>query len=191
MSSRAVDRILSLAGWTPSGQFPDVRKAVVVCAPHTSNWDGVLMLAGAKHFGIRFEWVGKHTLFAGPLGPIMRGLGGIAVDRRAASGQVQQLVEAFATRDSLLLAVAPEGTRGHAEHWKSGFHRIARAAGVPIVLGFLDYGRKQFGFGPAFQPTEDLHADMERIRAFYADKGALVPANVGPIRLKEEGGGSP
>lgn len=185
-ATAVIMRTATLAGWTAVGQAPRQNKCVVVCAHHTSNWDGALMLAGAQHFGLEFAWVGKHTLFRGPLGPVMRGLGGVSVDRRGPGGQVQQLADEFARRDSLYLALAPEGTRGRAEYWKSGFYRIAEAAGVPIELAFLDYSRKQYGFGPTIIPRGNLKADMDIIRAFYADKTALVPSKVGPVRLKEE-----
>jgi 1-acyl-sn-glycerol-3-phosphate acyltransferase len=96
------------------------------------------------------------------------------------------MARAFEARESLALVVSAEGTRGYTPHWRSGFYHIARAAGVPVVLGYLDYARRRGGFGPAILPTGDIRSDMDEIRDFYADKVAKHPDRVGEIRLKEE-----
>ena len=159
--------ILRRWGWTLVGQKPDVARYVLVAAPHSSNWDAIVMLLVARTFGVRLGWLGKAEAFRGPLGPLMRALGGIAVDRSAARGLVSATAEAFRGRDALALAIAPDGTRGYREHWKSGFYHIALSAGVPLVLGFLDWGTRRTGVGPTFSPSGDVRADMERIRSFY------------------------
>ena len=115
------------------------------------------------------------------MGAVMRALGGVPIDRSARHGVVEQAVERFATSERLVLAVPPEGTRGRAPHWKTGFYHIARGAGVPIVLGYIDYGRKVAGLGPAFMPTGDLDADFEVFRDFYSKVTAKHPAMVGPV----------
>ncbi|MBX3182353.1 MAG: 1-acyl-sn-glycerol-3-phosphate acyltransferase [Polyangiaceae bacterium] len=160
---------LKRAGWTVSGELPDSPKAVVIAAPHSSNWDLPFMLAVAWTFRMQLNWLGKHTLFEGPGGGLMRRLGGIPVDRRARHGLVEQVATRIREADSMYLAVAPSGTRTGNTRWKSGFYHIAREAGVPIVLGFLDYGRRVGGVGPSLMPSGDVRADMDRIRAFYAD----------------------
>jgi 1-acyl-sn-glycerol-3-phosphate acyltransferase len=130
--------------------------------------------------------MGKHTLFRGPMGTVMRALGGIPVRRDRVGGLVAQMVEAFERNPSLVLTVPPEGTRTYVPYWKSGFYQIARAAQVPIVLGYLDYERRCGGLGPALLATDDIRADMDEIRAFYSDKRGLYPDRFGEIRLKEE-----
>jgi 1-acyl-sn-glycerol-3-phosphate acyltransferase len=165
---------------------PIPAKCVMIAAPHTTNWDFPLTLALAKASGVKISWLGKRSLFRGPLGPIMRHLGGVAVDRAAPGGMVASLVAAFDTSDQLALVVPAEGTRSLTEHWKSGFYRIAEAAEVPIVLAFVDRATRSGGFGPAIAVTGDIVADMDRIRAFYADKQGLKAGRFGPIRLKEE-----
>jgi 1-acyl-sn-glycerol-3-phosphate acyltransferase len=120
--------------------MPDCGKLVIIAAPHTSNWDFVFGMTGAFALGLELHWMGKHTLFKPPLGGVMRWLGGLAIDRRAAHGVVEQVADEFARRGQLLLVVTPEGTRSKVERWKTGFWHIARAAGVPILLGGLDYG---------------------------------------------------
>ena len=181
--SRALVR---LCGWTPEGEPPSVRKYVLIAAPHTSNWDFVWVLAFARVFGVRINWVGKHTLFRRPFGTVMRWLGGIPVRRDERQSLVHTLADRLKAADAMCLVVPVEGTRGHAPNWKSGFYHIARTAGVPIVMGYLDYGAGRAGFGPAFYPTGDVRRDMDAFRAFYAGKTGKYPANSGSIRLVEE-----
>jgi 1-acyl-sn-glycerol-3-phosphate acyltransferase len=180
------DRFLELAGWSPEGTAPDVPKYVLIAAPHTSNWDLLWMLLFAAHFGVSPRFMAKHTLFRGPMGWAMRGLGGIPVERRRAADVVAQSVAAFTAAEALALVVPAEGTRSRAPFWKSGFYRIAREAGVPIVPSFLDYGRRTGGFGEPFHPTGDVRADMDRLRVFYAGRTGKYPALFGEVRLREE-----
>lgn len=159
---------LSLTGWTVRNDVPpSVQKCVIVAAPHTSNWDFPYTLAVARMLDMKFYWVGKHTLFKGPLGPIMRALGGIPVDRRKSQNFVQQIAQAMQAADAMAVAMAPEGTRSKTEFWKSGFYYIAREAGVPVVLGFLDFRAKVGGLGPIIDPERSKREVMDDIRAFY------------------------
>jgi len=177
---------LSLAGWKAVGTRIADAKVVVAVAPHTSNWDLLYGLAIARVLGIRVAWLAKHTVFWWPLGSILRALGGIPVRRDQPEELVKQMLRAFEAAETLSLAITPEGTRSHTPYWKSGFYRIAKAAGVPIQLGFIDYARRQGGLGPAITPTDDVRADMNQIRAFFADKVGRYPEQVGTIRLHEE-----
>jgi 1-acyl-sn-glycerol-3-phosphate acyltransferase len=177
---------LRLSGWSLEGKPPVARAYVLIAAPHTTNWDLLYFLACAWAFGISPSWTGKHTLFHGPLGPVMRWLGGIPIDRRRPGGLVAELALVFAREPDLVLTVPPEATRSRAEFWKSGFYQIALAAQVPIVMGYLDYERRRGGLGPVLFPGLDLRSDMDAIRAFYADKRGKHPELFGEIRLREE-----
>jgi 1-acyl-sn-glycerol-3-phosphate acyltransferase len=161
---------LRLSGWTVEGSLPaEARKCVLIAAPHTSNWDlpYTLMVAFVLHLNI--YWMGKHSLFAFPFGPVMRWLGGIAVDRSRNTNLVSASAMALKAADGpVQLVVPPEGTRGRTTHWKTGFYYIALEAGVPIVLAYMDYARKVSGLGPVFVPTGDIDADMAEIKRFYA-----------------------
>ena len=179
---------LRLFGWRVEGRLPNYPRAVVIAAPHTSNWDLLFMLAVSWVLGVRPAWLGKHLLFRPPFGGLMRWLGGIPVDRRTPSGVVAQAAARLRDADHLFLVVPPSGTRSKAPHWKSGFYHIARAAGVPILCTFLDYRRRVGGIGPAVVPTGDVRADMEIIRDFYAPIQGRRPAQTTPIRLAEEDG---
>jgi 1-acyl-sn-glycerol-3-phosphate acyltransferase len=178
--------LLRLGGWRAEGGPPAVAKYVVIAAPHTSNWDFIWVLAFAGYYGMRIRWIGKHTLFRWPYGWIMRRLGGISVERDRRQSLVKQMADKFADLDALALVVPVEGTRGHVSHWKSGFYHIARTAGVPIAMSYLDYSRKRGGFGPLLVPTGDVPRDMDKLRAFYADKLGKYPHLTSPIRLAEE-----
>ena len=177
---------LRLNGWEAVGKRIADEKIIVAVAPHTSNWDLPYGLAIARLLGIKIAWLGKHTIFWWPLGPILRALGGVPVRRDHPDELVAQIVRAFDEAETLSLAITPEGTRSHTPYWKSGFYRIAKAAGVPIQLGFIDYARKRGGLGPAITPSDDVRADMDEIRAFFADKVGRYPEKKGEIRLHEE-----
>ncbi len=174
------------AGWTIEGERPPFPKFVAIGAPHTSNWDFVLFLAVTSFIDVKARFIGKHTLFRWPLGVLMRAWGGIPVRRDSPARLVDQTVAAIEEADEAALVIAPEGTRSWAPLWKSGFYRIAIRADIPIVLASLDYARRRAVVGPAFHPTGDVRADMDRIRAFYADTTGRRPELAGPVRLREE-----
>ncbi len=186
MKRRLAQWVLDSRGWRPEGPRPLADKFVLIAAPHTSNWDLLYLLALTEVYGVRVRWMGKHTLFRGPAGPLMRALGGIPVRRDRRENLVLAMARVFESHESLALTVPAEGTRSYATHWKSGFYHIARAAKVPIVMGYLDYARKRGGFGPELLPTGDVSRDMDAIRTFYADKVGKYPDCAGPVRLREE-----
>lgn len=186
MVRRIARRLLTLSGWQLQGAAPLEPQFVFIAAPHTSNWDFVWMLLAASALGFRISWLGKHTLFAWPFGWIMRGLGGIPIERSGSGDYVNLIAAQFARQPTLALAVPVEGTRGHSEHWRSGFFHIAKAAKVPVVFSFLDYGKRRLGIGPTLALGLDVHSTMERARAFYQPMHGKYPALSGPIRLREE-----
>lgn len=161
---------LRLRGWTVLGSLPqEAQRSVFIAAPHTSNWDlpNTLMVAFALRLNI--YWMGKASIFRFPFGGLMMWLGGIPVDRSRANNLVAASAQAIRQANGpLQLVVPPEGTRDKTRYWKTGFYHIAEAAAVPIVLSYMDYGRKVTGIGPLFVPTGDIDADMLRIKAFYA-----------------------
>ncbi|MCD2442719.1 1-acyl-sn-glycerol-3-phosphate acyltransferase [Agromyces sp. SYSU K20354] len=187
MLRRLVSRVYwALSRWTLTGETAPTRPSVLIGAPHTSNWDFVLMLGIAWRLGIDVRWLGKKSLFAGWRGPTMRGLGGIPVDRADPSRVVGEVVARIRAGEVFGLVVTPDGTRGAHEYWKSGFYRIARETGLPVTLGFVDRSTMTTGLGPTIELTGDVAADMDRIRAFYADKAGVRPDQRVEPRLREE-----
>jgi 1-acyl-sn-glycerol-3-phosphate acyltransferase len=183
---RVARGLLGLFGWRVDIRWPPLPKAVVVVYPHTSNWDFVVGILARAAAGLPLNWMAKDTLFRWPFGAFFRKLGGIPVNRREHKGAVAQMQADFARRPYLWLVIAPEGTRGFVPHWKSGFYHLACSAGVPLGLGFLDYGRRVVGITDWISLSGDAERDLARLRAFYADKKALKPAQAGAIRFRDE-----
>jgi 1-acyl-sn-glycerol-3-phosphate acyltransferase len=181
-------RVLALLGWRVDVVPPPGPKCIIAVYPHTSNWDfGVGYLAKLAA-GLPVHFVGKHTLFRGPLGPLLRRMGGIPVDRRAATGLIGQLVNEMEARPWMWLAIAPEGTRAYVDHWKSGFYRVATAAKVPIGLAFIDWRARVVGLTEYLVPSGDEAADLERIRRVYGGKVGRRPELAGEIRFRSRRG---
>jgi 1-acyl-sn-glycerol-3-phosphate acyltransferase len=166
-AGRLCRRTFLACGWRVAGELPNVPKLVAIAAPHSTNWDvvwGLLFIIGLR---LQIRFIGKREAFVWPIGPLLRSFGGIPIDRSAAHGVVDEMARQFATHDRLWFALAPEGTRKKVHKWKSGFWHIARAAGVPILPAYFHYPEKTIGFGPLIYPSDDLAADMAKIREFY------------------------
>ncbi|HKN79295.1 MAG TPA: lysophospholipid acyltransferase family protein [Lysobacter sp.] len=159
--------LLRLGGWRMVGEFPDLPKVVLIGAPHSSNWDGVWGFGAKLALGLDIRILGKHQLFWWPMGPILRSLGVIAVDRSAAHGVVEQAASLIAQAEQFWFGLAPEGTRKPVERWKPGFWKIAKAANVPVLPAYFHYPDKIIGIGPVFHLTDDMPGDIARIRAWY------------------------
>jgi 1-acyl-sn-glycerol-3-phosphate acyltransferase len=155
-----------LTGWKTVGKVPAF-KCVVIVAPHTSGWDMLYGMAAKFIFELDFSFFAKQEIFKPPFGFIFKAMGGVPVNRSAKHNLVEQAVQTFNERDHFILALSPEGTREYVFKWKTGFYYIALGAKVPIVLAFLDYEKKEAGFGPTFYPTGDIEKDMEEMKKFY------------------------
>ncbi len=178
---------LALFGWKLEGHVPHAPRAVFVAAPHTTGWDLPFTLAVGWAMDMRISWVAKESLFRFPFGGVMRWMGGVPVVRDKRLSQVQTLAQIVREApEGRFLIIAPSGTRQKRDHWKSGFVHISREADVPILLAFLDYEKKRGGLGPCFRLSGDLRADMDRIRAFYADVKGKYPEQTSTPRLHEE-----
>ena len=160
---------LKLNGWTVQGELPaKAYKAVLIAAPHTSNWDLPYTLMVGLSLRLNIYWMGKASIFRFPFGPLMRWLGGIPVDRSKNNSLVSASAAAIVAADGpVQLVVPPEGTRGKTRHWKTGFYFIALEAQVPIIMAYMDYHQKVSGLGPVFTPSGDVEADMAVIKQFY------------------------
>lgn len=183
---RAIGRAYyRLTGWRLEGAMPGYAKSVIIVAPHTSNWDFLVFLMGSFILGVRGQWIGKHTIFVGPLGWLFRKLGGIPLDRTSSHDLVEQAVAALNESTAMTLVLAPEGTRSKSDHWKSGFYHFARGAGVPILMAYADYRTKTAGIGPELWPTGNVEEDLEKIRTFYAGITPKYPEHRSEVRFRE------
>ncbi|MFC4870776.1 1-acyl-sn-glycerol-3-phosphate acyltransferase [Negadavirga shengliensis] len=173
-----------ITGWKIAGGWPaGVRKAVLIAIPHTSNWDLLYARAAFYIMDIPVKFTIKKEIMVGPLGWLIKALGGIAIDRKRLPGKRKQtyteaMVQMLNEREELVIMVTPEGTRSYAPRWKSGFYHIAQGAGVPVVIGFLDYKKKLAGIGPLIQPDGRMEEQIEEMKAFgrsvtgkYPDQG--------------------
>ena len=160
--------LLRLSGWRLIGQLPDVPKLILIGAPHSSYWDGVWGLLMKIGLGVDINIMIKREVLDGPLGLVLRPIGMIPINRKAALNVVGQMVERFTQRERMWLGITPEGTRKQVKHWKSGFLRIAHEADVPIQTLFIDYPSKTFTLGPVVHASADHDADMVKIRALFA-----------------------
>ncbi len=171
---------LALAGWRIEGNLPNLRKFVLIVAPHTSNWDFVIGFLVYLALQLETHWFAKHTALRGPLGPLGRHFGAVAIDRSRAGNVVQAYIEEFARRERMVITIAPEGTRRRVADWKHGFHHVARGAGVPIVPAALDFSRRRIVLGEPVMPSDDYVADMAKIKPFFRTEMARHPENYDP-----------
>ena len=160
--------VLRALGWRLVGGFADVPRFVLVGAPHTSNWDGVVGLAAAAAADVEFNLFAKRPLFVGPLGTLLRAFGGVPVDQGVPGGLVGRAVQALDEGQARVVVLTPEGTRGRVDAWRTGFHRIAVEARVPVAVGVIDWGRREVGVVGTVVPSGDLDADLGAIGALYA-----------------------
>lgn len=165
--------IFKLSGWKLGSEFPhQIKKGVVIAAPHTSNWDFVFAMAGLTLMGVPINYTIKKEWLSTPIGPFLKWLGAIPIDRSAAgrrgkASMVDQMIKIMQDSDHIFLMITPEGTRSYVKRWRSGFYHVAFNANVPLLLGYLDYGKKEAGVGPVIYPSGDMDADIVTIKDFY------------------------
>jgi len=174
---------LGVLGWRCEGKPPGVARCVMVAYPHTSNWDLFCLFAYAILEDVPVGFAIKRSWMRGPLGVVLRALGGVSVDRTGQHSQVEQLAQALLARESLALCFTPEGTRARSEGWKTGFYYTALEAKVPLFLSFIDGRRKVFGTGPLIWPSGDLDLDFQQFRGLFDGLEGIVPERAGLIRV--------
>lgn len=171
-------------GWTFVGEELVVhRRCVVIAAPHTTNWDLVYTIAAFDLLKLPLRFTIKDTWMKFPFNLFLEPVGGLAIDRRPRQetgerpSMVEAMIELFKTHPGeLALAVTPEGTRSLSKTWKSGFYHVALGANVPILLGYLDYDKREAGIGKVIHPSGDFEADMREITDFYRNIIPKYPA---------------
>jgi 1-acyl-sn-glycerol-3-phosphate acyltransferase len=167
---RALGRtVLRVGGWRVVGEWPDIAKLVIIVAPHSSAWDAIWGIAAKLALGMGIVFIGKKEAFWGPVGWLLRAFGGIPVDRSAPGGIVDQVANQMRDAERMWFVLAPEGTRRKVEKWKTGFWKIARRAQVPVFYIGFNYPDRTIRLGQLVTLTDDMEADMRRIRALFAD----------------------
>ncbi|WP_347159284.1 1-acyl-sn-glycerol-3-phosphate acyltransferase [Pontibacter chitinilyticus] len=172
--------IFKARGWTLQGTLtPDNRRCVMVAAPHTSNWDFIYARAAFYLMDAPIRFTIKKEFMGFPFGGLLKRMGALPIDRSKNTRMVDAMIRIFKERpgEDMCVMVTPEGTRKYQPRWRKGFYYVAQGAGVPIVLGYLDYAKKEAGIGPTIYPTGDVEADIEEIKSFYRTKTGKVPEN--------------
>jgi 1-acyl-sn-glycerol-3-phosphate acyltransferase len=168
----------TLKGWKIKGSIPpEIKKCVIIAAPHTSNWDFVFSLGALKILGYKVNYMVKKELFFFPFSYLLKKTGGISVDRKKSNNVVDEMVDKINGSEKMFLMLSAEGTRKRVDKWKSGFYYVAQKAKVPICTGFLDYAKKEAGFGPVITITGNIEQDLEKIKDFYSTITPQIPAN--------------
>lgn len=170
---------MRVSGWTMEGEVANVPKLLAVAAPHRSAWEAILGIMVLFILGLDVRWMVKHTVFWGPLGPLARWFGGIAIDRRSAHGVVKATIEQFRQREKLLIVLMPEGTRAKAgvpvAEWKRGFYHIGHTADVPLMPIYLDHANRRVVFGKAISLQSDIETTVATLQAFYDREKEAAP----------------
>ncbi|MBR0028918.1 MAG: 1-acyl-sn-glycerol-3-phosphate acyltransferase [Bacteroidales bacterium] len=156
-----------MLGWTADGGSVEEDKCIILGVPHTSAWDFVISYLFYRSCGEKAKCMVKKEFFFPPVGWLLRAMGGIPVDRSSPTNMLRSVIEEMGRPGRFHLAIAPEGTRKPVKNWKTGFHLIARSAGIPVYLGYFDWGRKRVGRGQRVELTDDPRADMKRIQELY------------------------
>lgn len=168
--------ILRITGWRIIGELPeDVKKCVVIVAPHTSQWDFIWGRLVFFALRLKAKFLMKKEIFVFPIGGLLKRMGGIPIDRSKSSNTVETVAQLFDKYGSLYITVTPEGTRKYSSNWKKGFYYIAVTAKVPIALGILDYGKKECGIGRMLYPTGNFEEDFKEIEDFYRGRKGKHP----------------
>jgi 1-acyl-sn-glycerol-3-phosphate acyltransferase len=176
--------LLRLFGWTYDLVWPAEPKGIILVYPHTSNWDFIIGMLFRIGTGLPANWIGKDAMFRWPFAGLLKRFGGIPINRRQSTGFITALVEEYRRRDWLWIAIAPEGTRSHTDHLKSGFYQLSRAADVPVGLGYIDYAARKVAIDTYVRFTGDRERDLAMLRAFYGSKRGRIAANAGDIGFR-------
>ncbi len=172
--------LFTILGWELQGQMPaNIKKCIVVGAPHTSNYDLIFAMAGfyKMKLPIRFL-IKKDWLKYFPLRNILLSAGALGINRAKNNTMVDSLVELIKTsNENMAVLITPEGTRKRACKWKTGFYYAALQAKVPIFLAHLDYSKKLAVLGPSFMPTGCYKSDMQIVKEHYKDVVPKYPEN--------------
>ncbi len=172
-------------GWKIKGQIPsDIKKCVIIAAPHTSNWDFVFSLGALHILGYKVNYMVKQELFVFPFSILLKKSGGIAIDRKKNNNVVDEMVAKIKQAENMFLMLSAEGTRKRVDKWKSGFYYVAQKANVPVCTGFLDYAKKEAGFGPVINITGSMEQDLAKIKTFYSTVTPQNPSNFNADGIK-------
>jgi 1-acyl-sn-glycerol-3-phosphate acyltransferase len=168
--------ILTIAlGWKIMGEFPDVKKSIVIFAPHTSYYDALYGKLYLNEIGIKHTFLSKKELFFFPMNIAMKLYGSIPVQGVNNRNTFYQVIEMFDSSDELHIVISPEGTRAKVTHWNKGFFYMASKANVPIIVGYIDYKKKEIGIKGVLENLDNVKTVMQPISLMYKSVSAKYP----------------
>ena len=156
-----------LMGWRLVGEIPDVKRCILIGAPHTSNWDFVLAMASLLAINLKMRWLAKHTIFLPGISWFFEWLGGIPTNRNEPHKIVDRVTQIAESEGGVVIAITPEGTRKKVVKWKTGFLRLAHTLECPILMVGLSFSSRRVVLGELFYPTGDNDADLITIHRYY------------------------
>lgn len=165
--------LLKVFGWKAVGEPAPEKKCIIIGAPHTSAWDFVICWLYYSSLGALSNTLVKKEFFFWPLGYVLNKMGGLPIDRSKGANVIRQTIKLFNENERIHLAISPEGTRNYTKKWKAGFHIIAKETGIPVYLGYFDWGKKEVSIGEKMELSNDAKQDIKRMKDFYREKGVI------------------
>lgn len=162
---------LKVLGWKTVGNVAPEKKCIIIGAPHTSAWDFIISWLFYTSIGGKANVLIKKEFFFWPIGYFIRKAGGLPIDRSKGANVIRQTIHLISDSETMHLALTPEGTRAATKRWKAGFHIISKETGIPVYLGYFDWGRKEISIGEKFELSDDAKADINRMKDFYRERG--------------------
>ncbi len=168
--------LYNILGWKINGVFPDIKKSILIIAPHTSVWDWLILKLFLNQIGVKYKILYKKDFFVFPMNIVMKPLGSIPVERKGKRNNlIFQIAGLFYNNEELCIVLSPEGTRHKVTRWKKGFYYISKRTNVPIIVGYIDYTKKEIGIKGVIQETENIKKVMQEINGLYQYVGAKHP----------------
>ena len=153
-----------ISGWKLVATQEDIKAAqnsVMIAAPHTSNYDLVYAVGTFWLMRLPLKFFIKDFYTRWYFFGFFKWMGAIGVNRSKRNNLVDHAAELLRSDINMTLMVPAEGTRKRVEKWKTGFYQIAKKAGTPISLGFLDYEKKHAGILKVIPCGEELDTFTE------------------------------
>ena len=165
--------LMKIVGWKKVGEMPSLEKSVLIFAPHTTYWDGFYGKLFLMQLDMGYKFLSKKEFFRFPLNIFFTLDGSIPVSKDKEF--VEEVVELFKSKRILHIVLSPEGQMARTDHWKKGFYYMANKANVPIVVGYMDYKKKEMGIKGVIYNTDDVGETMRQICAMYKDVSGKYP----------------
>lgn len=174
MTPRFCKFLLKLGKWEIVGTPAAEKNCIYLEAPHTSIWDFLIGYLYYRALGGHLRTMIKKEAFFFPVGALLRSLGGFPIDRKSPQKTIVSIVHEMNHNDKPFhLVICPEGTRKPVRKWKTGYHTIAKATGIPVYLTFVDWGHKKVGIYGKIELTDNAREDTDKIQKIYEDLGVI------------------